>query len=457
MLLKIVHKQLMEYVLSVRFLAATLLCLAVGTGATWVRTHTYLEGLTAYRINRQDHGFEARGYVHPYPLTYSGVTVDKRPALLSIFYNGLQPSRPMSVRVTANRDPRTEDQYERANPISDLFQTVDLMSFAALVMSLLALVFSYDLISGEKEAGTLRLMLSFPVPRDKLLLGKWIGGYIALIVPFLLTAFCSLGIVVLYPEVELSTRDLTAFGLLILATLSYISGFYSLGLLVSSVTSRAFTSITALVAVWVGMTVAVPNLSPYIARCLINLPTVQEVEREKWAVAEEGDRVREERGREYRSRTTDSDVQQGVVHAEFWRDFLLGVARDQEQIQSEYERALDRQVRGAVWLSRLSPTASLVYATGEITDTGLGDMRRFRKALQSYRVDFVNYAEDKWVETRRKGNNQISTMDYPRFFYKRPGLAERLEQAMLDLGMLTVWNLLFFTAAHVGFLRYDVR
>ncbi len=90
---------------------------------------------------------------------------------------------------------------------------------------------------------------------------------------------------------------------------------------------------------------AVPNLSPYIARSLINLPTVQEVEREKWAVAEEGDRVREERGREYRSRTTDSDVQQGVVHAELWRDFLLGVARDQEQIQSEYERALDRQVR----------------------------------------------------------------------------------------------------------------
>ena len=157
----------MEYVLSVRFLAATLLCLAVGTGATWVRTHTYLEGLTAYRINRQDHGFEAKGYVHPYPLTYSGVTVDKRPALLSIFYNGLQPSRPMSVRVTANRDPRTEDQYERANPISDLFQTVDLMSFAALVMSLLALVFSYDLISGEKEAGTLRLMLSFPVSQGQ--------------------------------------------------------------------------------------------------------------------------------------------------------------------------------------------------------------------------------------------------------------------------------------------------
>ena len=363
----------------------------------------------------------------------------------------------MSVRVTANRDPRTEDQYERPNPISDLFQTVDLVSFTALVMSLMALVFSYDLISGDKEAGTLRLTLSFPVPRDSVLLGKWVGGYLALMAPFLLTALCSLGIVVIYPGGEVSPADLGAFGILLVGSLLYIGAFYSLGLLVSACTSRAFTSITALVAIWVGLTMGLPDLSPYIARTLIPLPTVGEVERQKWAVAEQGNRVRSQRSREYSINTKDTEIQRRIVLGEFWRDFLLQAARDQEQIQADYERTLDRQVWGGVWLSRLSPTASLIYAAGEITDTGIGELRRFRKALQEYRVRFVNYAEDKWNERSRKGGGEISTRECPQFSYLRPGLGERLEGAMLDLGLLAAWNVLFFVAGYVRFLRYDVR
>ncbi len=454
---KIVRKQFMEYLLSLRFLIAMALSLLVGVGATWVRTQEYRTALTDYRINRGDHGAEAKGYVSPYPLTYSGVSVDKRPNLLGIFYRGLEPSRPMSVRVTANRDPMTEDQYERANLISDLFQTVDLMSFTALVMGLLALVFSYDLISGEKEAGTLRLTLSFPVPRDTLLLGKWTGGYLALAVPFLLTACCSLGIVVLYPGAEMSGSDLAVFGLLVCAALLYIGGFYSLGLLVSALTSRAFTSITVLVALWVGMSVGLPNLSPYIAQALVPVSTIQEVEREKWSVTDEENRERGQRTRTYRQKTTDPEWQQGVVISELYRDCFVQIARRQEQIQAGYEREVDRQVFAAVWLSRLSPTASLIYATGEITSTGVREWRRFRKALQEYRVRFLNYAEDKWIERARQGGGEISTADYPRFFYFRPKLGDRLGAALVDLGLLAVWSLLFFVAGYVAFLRYDVR
>ena len=46
-----------------------------------------------------------------------------------------------------------------------------------LIFWLLAIVFGYDAICGEKERGTLRLMLSCSVPRDTVLLAKWIGGF----------------------------------------------------------------------------------------------------------------------------------------------------------------------------------------------------------------------------------------------------------------------------------------
>ena len=457
MLLIVIRKQILEYLLSLRFLVGAILCLGMGVGATWVRTHGYATAITDYRMNRSDHTTEAASYVHPYPLTYSGLSVDRPPNLLSIFYRGLEPSRPMSFRMTGNRDPMTEDQYERVNLISDLFQTVDMISFTAIVMSLLALVFSYDIISGEKEGGTLRLALSFPVPRDLLLMGKWIGGYLVLVLPFLLTASCSLGVVVLHPRAEVSGSDLAAFCLLVFTSLLYIGVFYSLGLLVSASTSRAFTSMTVLVALWVGLSVGLPNLSPYVTHALVQVPTIQEIERRKGAVTHEENQLRGQRISAYRKTTSDSRVQQRVVVSELYRDCFLQIARRQEQIQADYERAVGGQISAAVWLSRLSPTASLVYSAGEITNTGIWAWRRFRKALQEYRVRFLNYAEDKWIEQAKLGFGDISTRDYPRFFSLTPELSERVRVALADIGLLVVWNLIFFVTGYVAFLRYDVR
>ena len=161
--------------------------------------------------------------------------------------------------------------------------------------------------------------------------------------------------------------------------------------------------------------------------------------------------------RTYRQATTDSEARRGVVISEIFRDCFMQIARRQEQIQAEYERGIDRQVWAAVWLSRISPTASLTYAAGEIADTGIREWRQFRGALHEYRIRFLNYAEDKWIEQARQGGGDISTEDYPRFVYFRPGLRERLNAAIPDLGLLAVWNLLFLLAGYVVFLRYDVR
>jgi ABC-type transport system involved in multi-copper enzyme maturation permease subunit len=331
-LVRIIKKQFLEYLMSLRFLVGLVLCLAIGVGATIVRTNAYGVALADYRVNRVDHSNEVKSYTSPFPLTYSGVSLDKKPAVLGIFYRGLESTRPMSVRVTANRDPRTEDQFEHANLVADLFETVDLMSFVSLVMGLLALVFSYDLVSGEKEAGTLRLSLSFPIPRDYLLIGKWIGGYLALAAPLVLTASCSLAVVVLSPSAQLSQGDMVAFGIMVLSALVYTGAYFSLGVMVSSLTSRAFTSITVLISIWVLMTVGLPNVSPYIAQHLIPAPAIQEVEREKWAIGQEEDENRGVRGREYRTTTTDPPKVRGVVLSELWRDSFTNIARRQEEV-----------------------------------------------------------------------------------------------------------------------------
>ena len=50
-----------------------------------------------------------------------------------------------------------------------------LSSLATFLMPLIALLLAYDAIVGEEEGGTLLLLLTYPLSRAQILLGKFIG------------------------------------------------------------------------------------------------------------------------------------------------------------------------------------------------------------------------------------------------------------------------------------------
>jgi Cu-processing system permease protein len=52
---------------------------------------------------------------------------------------------------------------------------VSLSSLSILLLPLIALLLSYDAICGEFERGTMLLLLSYPVSRSSLVLGKFVG------------------------------------------------------------------------------------------------------------------------------------------------------------------------------------------------------------------------------------------------------------------------------------------
>ena len=55
------------------------------------------------------------------------------------------------------------------NPIFAVFRLLDLNFIFLVVISLFAILFTYDAINGEREAGTLRLTFANAVPRVKYL------------------------------------------------------------------------------------------------------------------------------------------------------------------------------------------------------------------------------------------------------------------------------------------------
>jgi len=55
------------------------------------------------------------------------------------------------------------------------------------VLSLLALLFTYDAIAGERETGTMRLTMSHPVRRGNILAAKYLGAMTCLILPLIMS------------------------------------------------------------------------------------------------------------------------------------------------------------------------------------------------------------------------------------------------------------------------------
>ena len=79
-----------------------------------------------------------------------------------------------------------------------------LASLATFLMPLIALLLAYDAIVGEDEGGTLMLLLTYPISRGQILLGKFVGHGMILGLATLIGFGCAaLAIAVLVPEVEL--------------------------------------------------------------------------------------------------------------------------------------------------------------------------------------------------------------------------------------------------------------
>ena len=460
MLAHLIRKELLEQLLSLRFAMACIICLVITLSSAVVLTRDYKEALADYRTNvvMHENELEESGDIWD-----DGVVIDKPLSPMRIFVRGIDPRLVVSARITHEQQPIFEAEHE-VNPVSYLFPPVDMLFFIGIVMSLLALAFGYDAVSGEKESGTLKLLMSYSAPRDLVLLAKWVGGYLALTAPFLLAVTAALVVVMVIPGVELGEQDWVALVLLVAVGLLYLAAVYGMGILVSARTHLTSTSITVLLMAWVLMILVVPNVAPYLAAEAVPLRNFVEVEEEKAASDEAVGEAFEEEIDEFQEKNPDverwgDDGRWGAMWNLRWQKRVLQRIDDEGRIEGQYANELAAQVSLARNLSRLSPFSSFAYAATELAGAGLTEDRRFRQSLPEYRRSLTVYVTElysrAWAEQRMGERHDLD--DRPRWVYRPTPVAERLAGVLPDVMLLAAWTVLFFMAAYLSFLRYDIK
>lgn len=129
-----------------------------------------------------------------------------------------------------------------------------------LAAGVLALLLSYDTISGEREEGTIELLLSYPVYRDEVINGTFISGLFTVSVALLIAFTASTGLAVFMTGELPLLENVYRIMLMWHGSIVYMAFFFGLGILFSALFRSKWRSLMA------GMVVLVVCLgTPFFA------------------------------------------------------------------------------------------------------------------------------------------------------------------------------------------------
>ncbi len=505
----VIQREFVSNVLTSRFMIGFIVCLLSTAVAVFVQVDDYEKRLAGYNTAVREAETEAREWE-----LYSKIKLKahRKPNPLGIFNVGTENFGANTVTVELGK-PIFElsspiwfaptQKRGSDNPFLAMFLTVDVVFIFKIVLSALAILFAYNTISGEREDGTLKLVLSNSIPRDTIVFGKYLGGMLSLFPIVLMSLIVALIIALSSPVTAFDGNDIAHIVLIFGISLLYVSTWYLLGLLLSVWTKTAATTLILSMFIWVMVTsvhsnvvaFAVDKFPPYKSNPeSASLQPAFEVwdhfkkERDAYLKQRGYDNLQKsitwepEDGEPARTRTgmgtfsesggyyliegynitnvakADTSIFQEIL--DYQEQLRVEYANKAEEILNKPAEERERNAKFADALSRISFADTYDFAVGTITGTDRQSYNDFIQNARAYKREIVEYFKDKeafssraWFSTD-KGAAELT--DLPVFQHRRLSLSESLSRAAIDIFIVLAWNIVLFMAAYVSFLRYDL-
>ena len=407
-----------------------------------------------------------------------GITITRPPQILSTIAIGVQDAVGRNARVGTAADapdPKLIDSKYDSSPVFAVFGPLDLTLIVKIVLSLFAILFTFDAIASEKERGTLKLTLSNRIPRDQLILGKAIGSFISYLVPLALPLLMGLILLNLFPDISLTAEDWIRIGSLLLCFLLYLSVFFNLGLLVSSRSSRSAGSLFMLLFIWVVLIFVIPKAAVMASKQIMPVPSVHDLNAEKSMILgvvtkKVGMAGRAQIGAWWetnkqhftgRKMPPDKEQEYKALIESMQLAIVTAIDAKTKGLEADYQTKRRRQQMLALNLSRISPSSAVTFAALRLAKTGIAEHERFLNSIRTYKPVFA-----KWHIAKEVQHNEMnwdrqppkpSFDDMPRHEFVPEALGDSLFSIRYDVTLLILLNIILFAGAFVSFLRYDVR
>jgi ABC-type transport system involved in multi-copper enzyme maturation permease subunit len=467
MMKTIIRKELLDHLRSVQFavLLAAGIVLFAANGLVFVQQYTRLNGDYRKAVAAND----------AQPSTMM-TRLHRAPSPLLFMAEGGEKTSPkgylLGPKLTLSPLPAGTVNFKMPD-----IPELDWAFIIKIVFSLYIILLGFEAVSGEKERGTLRLVLSNPVGRIKLLTAKYLAIISSAAIPLVAGLLTSLLVIGLFLPSLLSLPNLARIVLFFSLAMAYLSLFAFLSLFFSALIARSSVALLVLLSFWIFFAFFIPDTSVIAADKFSKVPSEYEmaklvgptIQGEVWKrIAAIQDRIKKGELK------TEQDIREEADRA---------YEQGQESVRKlydDYDHAMRERSALAQRISCISPAALFQYAAEAVTETGPSADARFLRDIRNYSRVYDDYILNKlgkvvgaspWgFSTGATLNGKYINLqspfpqeysgdksDFPKFSESRPALVDGLRSGLWDIAGLVIWNIIFAGLAFSAFIRADVR
>lgn len=483
MLMTLIQKELRAILLSPKFPATFAICSLLIILSVLIGIREYRASVKQFEIGRQLTDQQMREQTN-----WSSVhnKAFRNPDPMQIFVSGVTFDLGRWSFIDNDNSSRLQNSVYSEDPIFAVFRFMDFSFIVLIVLSLLAIVFTYDAVCGERESGTLRLVFSHSISRAHYLVAKCVGAWLGLIVPMLVPILISLLLLQIF-SVPFTGSDWLRLILLMLVALLFLTFFVVFGVLMSSLTRRSSISFLLSLMGWVLFVFIIPRMGILAASQIVPVPSVAEIEgqketyaKDKWLQYNESmnDRMQSMAHHNGQSDSLSDKEMWARIQAEdsIRKDITTNIQNYETKLLEDQRRAQTVQQRLGFTLCLFSPASAFQLAGMTLSNTDIGLKQRYEETMNRYRADFNAYIEKKQADqpgTNRftiqidsktgfkisvpRNKEELDLSDLPRFDPPGWSSAGALARVAIDFGLLICLIFAAFAGSWVSFMRYDLR
>ncbi len=366
----------------------------------------------------------------------------------SNFFPGIANVRPIWRMIYPQETPHLFN-------IRPDFTTLDWAFIVGYVLSFIGILFTFDSISGELERGTLRLTLANPIPRHIVLVGKFLGAFISVNIPFAVAVLMNLLLISTSDAVQLNAEAWGRLGILYGIVVLYACLFIALGLLISAAVRESGVSLVVLLLIWVSFVIFIPNTLASIGSRTSVPIAYMEFWTQRMQLADEARET-------YRDKYGDSQTPPPV---HILGEYVTTEAEEYERFNEAYLKQQVEQGKRARAITRISPTAIVQRLFESFAGTGFERHLQFIENVQRYAREYREFV----VDTDRADPESLHVIGIQEGMSQKPvspeaipkfkdtlSLSRDFNAAVMDLFLLVLFLVVLLAGAFLAFVRIEV-
>ncbi len=392
----------------------------------------------------------------------------KRPEPLLFFSRGLDKQMRQSVEFVSTFPivNITVKPDQEVNQLKLIFAAPDLLFIMKVLVSLLAILFAYNLVCVEREHGTLKVLLVSGASRASIFGGKYLGGLFSIWTAFSAAFLVYLLALVFLTPVNLQGEMPIRIGMIFLTSLLHIAVFFGIGAAVSAFFRNSAPALIISLFFWLLLVFALPGLSSLLAQQFAPVDSPQKVARMKLEKAQQMESEYTEQHPE------DTNISNTAGYGRRHDTIRDQINEELAAIDSEYLLRKEAQAQITTNLARISPVGSLTYLYSALSRNGLEDVERYQDDLIEIR-EMVNdritgmLNEPEFGREYTAGGFDIPEEERRRAFgimdaalemgFTQLSIEESMESAWLDFLLMSLFAIASAAIAFTRFLFYDPR